>query len=432
MKALSSAERDLVRSIDLERLTDDLQTLVRIRSDTGEEAAAQQELAHRMAAARLNVVQTVADPAELTADPDFPGMEVERTTLPIVAGHLGNPTSGGRRVMIAGHIDTVPPGDRSRWTTDPFGGDIRDGKLYGRGAADMKGGLIAGLAAVRAISEHEAELAGQVTLLSVPSEEDGGTGMLAAIRAGYTADMAVITEPTHLDVVTAQAGAVTFRITVPGRSTHAAFRLSGVSAIEKAYVLHQALLADERRRNDSESDPTMRALRLPYPTNVGVIHGGEWSSTVPEHATIEGRYGVRIGETLADAEKDLRTAIATACEADEWLSEHRAVVEISGGRFASANVPITHDLPASLRQAAGDTLGRRPDFTGVPYGADMRLLVHQGATPTVLYGPGDARTAHSTDEHVSLRDVAACARTLAVWVVRMLARAGSVAVRRET
>ena len=188
MKALSSAERDLVRSIDLERLTDDLQTLVRIRSDTGEEAAAQQELAHRMAAARLNVVQIVADPAELTADPDFPGMEVERTTLPIVAGHLGNTTPGRRRVMIAGHIDTVPPGDRSRWTTDPFGGDIRDGKLFGRGAADMKGGLIAGLAAVRAISEREAELAGQVTLLSVPSEEDGGTGMLAAIRAGYTAD----------------------------------------------------------------------------------------------------------------------------------------------------------------------------------------------------------------------------------------------------
>ena len=112
--------------------------------------------------------------------------------------------AGGERVIICGHIDTVAAGDPAEWTPDPFGGEIRDGRLYGRGSLDMKGGVVAGLAALRALVDSEVELDGEAVLLTVPSEEDGGAGMLAAIRAGYTAEMAVITEPTRLEIVTAR------------------------------------------------------------------------------------------------------------------------------------------------------------------------------------------------------------------------------------
>ena len=254
MKNLTPAELAVVAAVDRDRIGDDLAALVRIPSVTGEEGAVQTEAALRMAHAGLEVTRVDADPSQLAGDPDFPGMEAPRTTLPVVAGAIGL-VGAPRRVIIAGHIDTVSPGQREDWSTDPFGAELRDGRLYGRGSLDMKGGVVAGLAALRALVDTEAELQGEAVLVTVPSEEDGGAGMLAAIRAGYVAEMAVITEPTRLEIVTAQAGAITFLLTVSGRSAHAAYRLKGVSAIEKLRVIHDGLLADERERNESEQNP---------------------------------------------------------------------------------------------------------------------------------------------------------------------------------
>src|SRR5205823_6761242 len=114
-------------------------------------------------------------------------------------------------------------GDPQHWSVDPWAAEIRDGRLYGRGACDMKGGVASILGAVRALFETGAANAfdGELIVVSVPSEEDGGQGMLAAIRAGISGDLAIITEPTGLDVVIAHAGAITFRLTVPGRAAHA-------------------------------------------------------------------------------------------------------------------------------------------------------------------------------------------------------------------
>ncbi|HEU0193254.1 MAG TPA: ArgE/DapE family deacylase [Gaiellales bacterium] len=419
MKNLTPAELAAVGAVDRDRISDDLAALVAIPSVTGEESAVQTEVALRMTTAGLVVERTEADPAAVSADPDFPGMEAARTALPVVAGRLAG-EEPGRRVMVAGHIDVVPPGDPLQWTHPPFSPAVEDGSLYGRGACDMKAGVVAGLAALRALRETEAELQGEAVLLTVPAEEDGGAGMLAAIRNGHTASAAVITEPTRLEIVTAQAGAITFTLTVSGRGAHAAFRAEGVSAVDKLRLLMAALEVDEAERNEAETNPQMRSLRLPYPTSIGRLTAGEWSSSVPDLAVAEGRYGVRVGESAAQAEEQLRKVIARACAGDDWLREHPAELEVSGGRFASAALPAEHPLPWGLGAAARDVLGRLPPFTGVPYGSDARLLIHQGATPCVLYGPGDPRLAHTPDEHVPLDDVVRCARVLAVWVIRSL------------
>ncbi len=284
----------------------------------------------------------------------------------------------------------------------------------------MKGGVASILAAVRALgaSGDLHRLDGELMVVLVPSEEDGGQGTLAAIRSECRADMAIITEPSNLDVVVAHAGAITFKLTVPGRAAHASQRREGVSALDKLFVLSRALEEDEARRNAAETDPLMTALGLPYPTIIGIVEGGEWASTVLDRVVAYGRYGVRLGQSPADAERELREAIDAACAADPFLREHPAAVEITGGRFGSARVPSDHPLPTGLADVAEAILGRRPTLLGEPYGADMQMFVNHGDTPCVIFGPGDVRVAHAANEFVPLDEVEACARVLQAWVLR--------------
>jgi acetylornithine deacetylase len=407
-------------AVDRERLLADLRALVRIPSITGSEAHVASWAAGALIDLGLAVELLEPDVAAIRADPDWPGEEMPRTSLPVVIGRRGR--GGGRRVVLSGHLDVVPPGDPATWTSDPWAGEIRDGALYGRGACDMKGGVAAILAAVRTLDAAGDldRLDGELVVALVPSEEDGGQGTLAAIRAGVGGDLAIITEPSNLDVVVAHAGAITFRLTVPGRAAHASQRREGVSALDKLVVLVRALEVDEARRNEAETDPLMTALGLPYPTIVGIVSGGEWASTVLDRVVADGRYGVRLGQTPAGAEAELRAAIAAACDADEFLRDHPATVEITGGRFGSARVPSDHPLPAGLADVVEAETGRRPALLGEPYGADMRLFVDVAGTPCVIFGPGDVRVAHSADEHVPLDEVETCARVLAAWVRREL------------
>ncbi len=418
--ALSDEARAAASAVDPAALREDLAAIVRIRSVTGAEEAVASDLAGRAAAAGLKVETRFPDLATIRADPAWPGEETCRTSLPVVIGRIGR--SGGRRIVLSGHIDVVPPGDPATWTADPWGAEIRDGALYGRGACDMKGGVAAILAAVRALvaSGVAERLAGELVVALVPGEEDGGQGTLAAIRAGATGDLAIITEPSNLDIVVAHAGAITFRLTVPGRAAHASQRREGVSALDNLFVVLRALEADETERNASETDPLMTVLGLPYPTIVGIVSGGEWASTVLDRVVADGRYGVKLGQSAADAATDLQRAINAANASDPFLREHPATVEIVGGQFGSGRVPSDHQLPVGLADVAEEVTGRRPALLGEPYGADMRLFINDGGTPCVMYGPGDVKVAHSADEHVPLAEVEECARVLAAWVVREL------------
>ena len=417
-------------NFDAAALLADLETLVRIPSVTGAEDAIAAHLADALEGLGMRVEVFHPDPAAMREDPDWPGEEVARSTLPVVLGRAGAP--GGRRLVLSGHVDVVPPGDPEAWTVDPWGAEIRDGRLFGRGACDMKGGVASILGAVRALRDAGTlgTLGGELVVAFVPSEEDGGQGTLAAIRAGATGDLAIITEPSGLDIVVAHAGAITFRLTVPGRAAHASRRTEGVSALDNLGTLVRALEADEARRNGAETEPLMTALGLPYPTIIGIVAGGEWASTVMDRVTADGRYGVRLGQTPEAAEAELRACIAAACAGDDFLVDHPATVEITGARFASSSVPVDHRLVTGLAAATHEATGRHPGRIGVPYGCDMRLFIVAGETPCIVFGPGDVRLAHAADESVPLAEVEACARVLAAWVVAELGPADLEATRR--
>jgi acetylornithine deacetylase len=406
--------------IDRDRLLEDLRAMIRIPSLTGSEEAVAGWAADVLAGLGLAVETISPELADVRADPAWPGEEMARSSLPVVIGRVGRPD--GRRVVLSGHLDVVPVGDPASWTADPWGGEVRDGAMYGRGSCDMKGGVAAILAAVRALAAAGDlnRLEGELIVALVPSEEDGGQGTLAAIRAGAIGDAAIITEPSDLDVVVAHAGAITFRLTVPGRAAHASRRREGVSALDKLWVLARALEADETRRNEAETDPLMTVLGLPYPTIIGIVAGGEWASTVLDRVVADGRYGVRLGQSEAEAEAELRRSIEAACAADDFLRDHPATIEITGGRFGSVRVPSDHPLPVGLAATIEDVTGRRPALLGEPYGADMRLFVNIGETPCVIFGPGNVKVAHSADEHVPLGQVEDCARVLAAWIRREL------------
>jgi len=420
LTALRDAEQRAVDAVDAGWTADALTRLVRVPSVTGDEGAVQDLVAALLADAGARVERIEVDPGVARADPDWPGDEMPRDRLPIVLGRLGRP--GGRRIVLVGHVDVVPVGDLSTWTHEPWAGERDGDRVYGRGAVDMKGGVASILGAVRALvsSGLADRLGGEILVASVPSEEDGGQGMLAAIRAGVTGDMAVITEPTGLDVVIAHAGAITFKLTVPGRAAHASVRREGISALDNLQTLVRALEADETARNGAETDPLMTVHGLPYATIIGKVSGGAWASSVIDRIEAEGRYGVKLGQTWRDAERDLLRCIDDANESDPFLRDHPATVELTGGKFSSSRVPADHPLPVGLAAAVRDVLGRDPELAGEPYGADMRLLVNEGNTPTVIFGPGDKRVAHSADEWVSVDEVAACARVLAAWLVREL------------
>ena len=372
-------------------------------------------LAVELAAAGLEVDHWRLPLPELLAAPDFPGVEVHRDEAWGLVGRLPGTGSGdGPTLMFDGHVDVVPVGDPAAWSTpDPFSGRVVAGELHGRGSCDMKAGLVAVIAAVAAVRRSGAPLRGDLLLACVAGEEDGGLGTFATLHRGWTADACVVPEPTGLDLVTANAGALTFRLRVPGLATHASRRTEGVSAVEKLVPLLTALQRLEADRN-REVDPLMARWAMAYPLSIGRVRAGDWASSVPDLLVAEGRLGVALDEPVADARAALELAVAEASAADPWLRDHPATVEWWGGQFASGRLAADSDL-ADRVAAAHDagTGGGTPDRWGAPYGSDLRLLAGAGV-PTLHYGPGDAVLAHAPDERVPLADVHTTTRTLAL------------------
>ncbi|XRQ14402.1 ArgE/DapE family deacylase, partial [Actinomadura welshii] len=386
-----------------------LADLVRIPSVGGSPAECdiQDHLAALLREEGLEVDHWPIPVDELAAEADFPGMEAGRTRASGLVGRLPG-TGGGRSLMLACHVDAVPPGDPSAWSGDPFSGRVEGGHLYGRGACDMKGGLVAALVAVRAL--RRARPPGDVLIACVPGEEDGGLGAYALLRRGWRADACVIPEPTGLAAVPANAGALTFRLRVRGRAAHAARRDTGVSAVEKFLPVFTALRELERRRNLTV-DPLMERWGLPYAIEIGTVHAGDWSSTVPDDLVAEGRIGVALDEPEQAARDALERTVANVCASDGWLSRHPVEVEWWGGRFASGRLR-DDDLLDRLTKAHTAVTGDAPAVWGAPYGSDLRLLTGLGGIPTIQYGPGEVGRMHAPDERVSLAEVATAARTL--------------------
>jgi len=394
-----------------------LQELLAVPTVTGSaaESEGQHLLEVRLRAAGMDTDLWSVDLPTITADPDFPGMEAARDEAWGLVGSWGGEDPDAPTVVLNGHLDVVPTGGPELWTVDPWQGRVRDGRVLGRGACDMKGGLACQVLAVEVLRRAGVRLRGRVQLQSVVGEEDGGLGTFATLRRGYRGDLAVISEPTSGALVIASAGALTFRLTVPGRSAHGSMRLEGVDAVEKYLLVHQALRRLEARRN-GDVTPLMARYALPYPLSVGTVRAGDWASSVPDALVAEGRYGVALGEPVEAARAELEDALAQVCADDPWLAANPVRVEWVGGQFASGSVEAHAPVVQAVSSAHARLHGARPPVHGVPYGSDLRLLTGIGGVPTVHYGPGDVAHAHAPDESVPVAELVAVTQTLVLLV----------------
>lgn len=413
--SLTTREQRVIDAIDVDALVATVTDLVGIASLSARETPAQEYVGAFLRRTGFDVDMWKIDMGELSRHPYY-SAEVERTEAIGVVGGIGR--GAGSTLLLNGHVDVVPAGDPADWSHPPFTPTVTEGRIYGRGAVDMKGGLACGLHAAKAIIDAGIDLPGRLLITSVVGEEDGGSGTLATLEHGIRADAAVVMEPTGLTIAPAQAGALSFRLTVRGLAAHGATREHGISAIEKFIPLHQALLDLEARRNLDVANPAFDHLSRPFALCIGRLEAGDWPSSEADWLRAEGRYGVAPGEDLDTAQAQLEDAVADVAAADPWLREHPPTVEWVGGQFHPAVIANDHPLVELVADAHDAVVGARPALEGAPYGSDMGKLVPVGGIPTVIYGPGDVRVAHRPDEFVPIEQLVTCTRTLALAALR--------------
>ncbi len=412
---LNGCERELLAAIEETTLLTTLAELIGCGGVGGTpgEVLVQRELAVRLDALGLRVDHWPLDLEALRAHPDYPGEEVEREQA---WGLVGVSGPGRPALVLQGHVDVVPPGDLQAWTSDPFIAVRHGEEIVGRGSLDMLGGVAAMLAAAAAVRSVGVPLARPYAVHLAIGEEDGGLGAFATLQRGHTGDACIIPEPTNLQLVTANAGSLTFRIEVPGLATHASTAYAGSSAIDSYLPIHLALRALQTARNTTP-EPLMLDYPVAYPLSVGRLQAGDWPSSVPDRLVAEGRLGLRIKEDPAEARAELEATVARAAQDDPYLRRHPPTLSWSGGQFRGGHLAPDHPLRDLVRTAHGDVGSAPIREHGAPWGSDLRLYAGAGI-PTLHYGPGDVALAHGPDERVAVEQLMATAKVLAVAIMR--------------
>jgi acetylornithine deacetylase len=402
----------------VERRQDELiaavQDLVRIPSLTGEEGAAQAFMARRLTDLGFAVTQFEADPAALRHHPEYIDQPWPYQGRPNVIGKIQGARPGAPSLILNGHVDVVSPEPLSAWTRDPWGAQIEGDRLYGRGAWDMKGGLLAAVYAVRSLLDAGLQPAGDVSIHSVIEEEAGGTGgTLACLEAGHRADAMICVEPGWMAVV-AHPGINYFRVRVLGRSAHAGRAHTGVNAIGKMNRLYDALIAlDAHRAATARYELFDRTFGRSCHLNIGTYRAGDWASTVAGSAVMECRISYVPGERFEDVKAQVEAAVAEACRGDEWLQEHPPEIEWYGWRARPWVQDPAHPLIGALQGAAA-RVGRPAPVSGKTAGLDTRFAAYCGMA-ALSFGP-DGGSIHGPDEYASISSLIETCKVLALTI----------------
>ena len=304
----------------------------------------------------------------------------------------------GKTLMFNGHIDVMPADEVEEWTTPPFSPTIRDGKLYGRGTADMKGGLMAATMAVKLLQDAGIPFFGSVKITSVCDEEGGGNGSMQAIMSGQRADGVVVCEGTSDELILAHMGFVFFRVKFAGKACHSGAKQNGVSAIEKAIKVIQALNEKEHEWLLHYKHPLLPAPNL----NVGLIHGGTAGSTVAEDCMFEVCVHYLPNQMSHNqVVKEFQEVVERVAKSDAWLEEHLPEIQITqfgGGFEMEEHSPFV----GSFKRAYSEARGKAVKVVGSPAGCDSRLWRNIAECPTIQFGPGNLAQCHAVDEWLDL------------------------------
>lgn len=390
--------------------------LVRHPSVLGHEASVQEVMARTFRQMGLKTDVFEPDLAAIKALPGFSPVEWSYNARPCVVGVWRSPTGTGRSLVLNGHIDVVSPEPLSLWTREPWVGTVRSGRLYGRGAADMKSGVAAMVFAVKAIQTAGLQLNGNLILHSVLEEECTGNGTLACLARGYRADAALIPEPFNLAPLVAQVGVMWLRVRVLGRGAHVMGAHTAVNAIDKAYVLIQALRELEAEVNAEVTHPLYKDVPHPLNYNTGVIRGGDWASTVPAECVFEARVSALPGQKLEEVKARITERLMAAAAADPHLRD--APPQLTFFAFGAEGMAVDPNHPAFGPLAAAHRAVTGQDLRWVAATAttDARFFNLYYGIPATCYGPVGSGL-HAPDEYVELESVFTTAKVLARYAL---------------
>lgn len=389
-----------------------LQDIIRVPSVTGEEGPIQEMIAGRLQEMGLEVDVFEPSLEELQQHPGF---------VPVSCGYEGRPNvvgilkgaGGGKSLLFNGHVDVIPVGALESWQHGSWSGDIADGRLYGRGASDMKSGLAAMTMAVKAIKESGIQLKGDVILEYTVDEELSGNGTLACVMKGYKADGGICCETSSLRVQPGCIGRIWFEIKVKGKEAGIQRRYEGVNAIDMGYLVTQAVAEFEKVRVQKVSHPLYPDILAAIPCMVGVFESGSYHSAFPDRCILKGSMATVPGEDSDAVKAEFVQFVLDEVASNPWLKENPPEIIFTGYFAEPSAIPVESPIVQTLSQNFAKVMKKEPVITGREGAADIRFMNQYGNTPTVIFGPGMTEQMHANNEWVYVDDLIQSTRILA-------------------
>jgi len=385
-----------------------LSRLVSIPSISGSEGEVQSELCKIFSTLQGNT-ELIPMKESLRSDPKFAsGINVPFDGRPQTR-YLWPGSGDGKSLIACAHADVVGPGD---WP-DAFRPRVEGNLLYGRGAVDDKAAIVSIFLAIKALQKLNISLGGDVQVHLTNEEEVGMAGALAFVRDGFKADGVLVLEPTDHNIFVAHRGCLQFTIEVKGKQAHLGNKRYGVSAIEKAATIIQALVRyEDRLIEESRGYPLFEKYEYPGQMNVGIIKGGDFFSIVPDSVVMEGGIGFLPDRSIRQVERELHQVVENL--QDPWLKDN-VRISFNGIKNEPYQMPPRHQFPETLLKTLC-ALGRHPEITGMMATCDARYYFNQGGMPSIVYGGKNSRQSHAKNEHADILDLLDTAVDYAVFL----------------
>lgn len=409
-----------------------LKDLVRVPSTTGskETNRVQKIVAAKLEEMDMRIDVWEPDLASLAKHPAYRGDTFKSASW--FGDYSGRPNVVGTKIGVGkgkslifnGHIDVVPADMKDHWRQDPWKAGIHGNRIYGRGTADMKGGVAAMIMALYCIQKTGITLNGDVLIQSVVEEEYGGGGTLACIIKGYKADAAIVAEPTFLEynrqrmyaICPASRGCIPFKIRIRGKGSHLSQKHLGVNAISKFIKIYEAFEILEQDRENRIHNKLFEGHITKVPLLISVLRAGIFHATVPPEVVAEGDMGYLPNEKVEEVKNELSSCIDKVARSDPWLKNNAPSIEWVFP-FEAYESDLEHPLVDIARRSFSKVTGNKLNVCGFPSSADARLLALHGNVPAYIFGPGTLEVAHSVDESISIDEVLDFVRIYALMLL---------------
>jgi acetylornithine deacetylase len=392
-----------------------LRKMISIPSVTGDEAAIQEFVGGYLDGIGLDVDSWDTDWDELKKHPGYRPVSRGYENRPNIVATLKG-KGGGRSLLLNGHTDVIPVGNGEGWSDDPWSASIKDGRIYGRGSADMKSGVASHILAVEYLKAAGIKLNGDVLINVVIDEEVSGHGTLDTVIRGYKADAGISGETSDLAVQPACIGRIWFEISVAGKPAGIQKRYEGVSGIELGNKIVAAVKELEDERVATVRHPLYPNALDSLPCIIGSFQAGNYPSAFPDSALLKGSIGTVPGEDHEGVKQSLRDKIAAVAAADSWMKDHPPIVRFVGYDAEASEIPRDHAIVDTVSRVYTEITGKTPEISGRQGAADTRFLNLYADTPTVIFGPGSTAVMHSNDEYVSIEDYITAIKVMALSI----------------